>query len=143
VGVGGEERGPGCLHFAARLPGDVELSDQPRQISRFPRTAIDSPPSPPGDGGVLSRHFIPLVDRGVDFGSLALSLIYDNQCAACHGAEGQGIVGLFPRLAGVPVVQQQQATSLIRVVLEGSRAVATAGAPTGPAMPSFDWGAFR
>ncbi|MFZ2106655.1 MAG: cytochrome c [Roseiarcus sp.] len=66
-------------------------------------------------------------------------VIYDNRCAACHGAEGQGIVGLFPRLAGVPVVQQQHATSLIRVVLEGSRAVATAGAPTGPAMPSFDW----
>ena len=64
--------------------------------------------------------------------------IYDNQCAACHGAGGQGIVGLFPRLAGAPLVQQQ-ATSLIRVVLEGSRAVATAGAPTGPAMPSFDW----
>jgi len=25
------------------------------------------------------------------------------------------------------------------VVLEGSRAVATAGAPTGPAMPTFAW----
>jgi mono/diheme cytochrome c family protein len=36
-------------------------------------------------------------------------------------------------------VQQSQATSLIRVVLEGSRAVATDGAPTGPAMPSFAW----
>src|SRR5437763_11605955 len=29
--------------------------------------------------------------------------------------------------------------SLIRVVLEGSRAVATDAAPTGPAMPSFAW----
>jgi mono/diheme cytochrome c family protein len=65
--------------------------------------------------------------------------IYFNQCAACHGAQGQGIVGLFPRLAGDPVAQQQQATSLIRVVLEGARAVATPGAPTGPAMPSFAW----
>jgi len=67
------------------------------------------------------------------------SEIYDNQCSACHGRQGQGIAGLFPRLAGAPLVQQEQATSLIRVVLEGSRAVATAGAPTGPAMPSFDW----
>ncbi len=65
--------------------------------------------------------------------------IYYNQCAACHGGEGQGIVGLFPRLAGAPLVQQDQATSLIRVVLEGSRAVGTAGAPTSPAMPSFAW----
>jgi mono/diheme cytochrome c family protein len=65
--------------------------------------------------------------------------IYQDQCAACHGAQGQGIVGLFPRIAGAPLVQQQQATSLMRVVLEGSRAVGTAGAPTAPAMPSFAW----
>jgi len=38
---------------------------------------------------------------------------------------GAGIIGLFPRLSGAPVVQQSQATSLVRVVLEGSRAVAT------------------
>jgi mono/diheme cytochrome c family protein len=48
-------------------------------------------------------------------------------------------VGLFPRLSGSPLVQQDHATSLIRVILEGSRAVATLGAPTGPAMPSFAW----
>jgi mono/diheme cytochrome c family protein len=65
--------------------------------------------------------------------------IYNNQCAACHTVQGQGIVGLFPRLAAAPLVQQAQATSLIRVVLEGSRAVATDAAPTGPAMPSFAW----
>jgi len=65
--------------------------------------------------------------------------IYDQQCAACHTAAGEGIIGLFPRLSGAPLVQQPQVTSLIRVVLEGSRAVATDGAPTGPAMPSFAW----
>jgi mono/diheme cytochrome c family protein len=65
--------------------------------------------------------------------------IYDNQCAACYTVAGEGIVGLFPRLNGGPLVQQSQATSLIRVVLEGSRAVATEGVPTGPAMPSFAW----
>jgi mono/diheme cytochrome c family protein len=52
---------------------------------------------------------------------------------------GEGIVGLFPRLSAAPLVQQSQATSLIRVVLEVSRTVATDGAPTGPAMPSFAW----
>ncbi len=30
-------------------------------------------------------------------------------------------------------------TSVLHVVLGGSRAVATAAAPTGPAMPAFDW----
>jgi mono/diheme cytochrome c family protein len=65
--------------------------------------------------------------------------IYYDQCAACHGGQGQGIVGLFPRLAAAPLVQQEQATSLIRVVLEGSRAVGTRSAPTTPAMPSLAW----
>ena len=65
--------------------------------------------------------------------------IYNERCAACHTVAGEGIVGLFPRLNGAPLVQQSQATSLIRVVLEGSRGVTTDGAPTGPAMPSFAW----
>lgn len=65
--------------------------------------------------------------------------IYGDQCAACHGMGGQGIVGLFLRLGGSPLVQQEHATSLMHVVLAGSRAVATEAAPTGPAMPSFAW----
>jgi len=28
--------------------------------------------------------------------------IYSDECGACHGGKGQGIVGLFPRLAGDP-----------------------------------------
>jgi mono/diheme cytochrome c family protein len=88
---------------------------------------------PPG-GGELPQPVSgqdPAMQRG--------QAIYNNQCAACHSVGGEGIVGLFPRLSGAPLVQQAQATSLIRVVLEGSRAVATDEAPTGPAMPSFAW----
>jgi mono/diheme cytochrome c family protein len=88
----------------------------------------------PGGGGAL-----PVPISATDPKMQQGGTIYYNQCAACHGGQGQGIVGLFPRLAGVPVVQQEQPTSLIHVVLEGARAVATAGAPTGPAMPSFAW----
>ena len=88
----------------------------------------------PPDGGVAPQPVSaqdPVMQQG--------QAIYNNQCAACHTVAGEGIVGLFPRLNGAPLVQQSQATSLIRVVLEGSRAVATEGAPTGPAMPSFAW----
>lgn len=65
--------------------------------------------------------------------------IYADNCAACHTFGGGGIVGLFPRLAGAPLVQQADPTSLIHVVLHGNRAVATDAAPTGPAMPTYDW----
>jgi mono/diheme cytochrome c family protein len=65
-------------------------------------------------------------------------LFLDN-CAACHAASGSGVPGLFPTLAKSPAVQSSDATSLIRVVLQGAHSVATNSAPTGPAMPAFGW----
>lgn len=65
--------------------------------------------------------------------------IYEDRCAACHISSGAGVPNLFPRLANAPLVQSDDPTSLIRVVLIGSRAGATVAAPTSPAMPSFAW----
>jgi mono/diheme cytochrome c family protein len=65
--------------------------------------------------------------------------IYEDRCAACHSSSGAGIPTLFPHLAQAPLVQSTDPTSLIRVVLIGSRAGSTAAAPTAPAMPSFGW----
>ncbi len=45
----------------------------------------------------------------------------------------------FPRLARSALVQSDDPITLARVVLHGTRAVSTAGAPTAPAMPAFDW----
>jgi mono/diheme cytochrome c family protein len=52
---------------------------------------------------------------------------------------GTGEVHLFPRLAGSALVQSDDSTTLVRVVLQGTRAASTSGAPTAPAMPAFDW----
>jgi len=65
--------------------------------------------------------------------------IYKDSCAACHKDLGEGEINLFPRLAGSAMVQSDDPTTLARVVLQGTRAVSTAGAPTAPAMPAFDW----
>jgi mono/diheme cytochrome c family protein len=65
--------------------------------------------------------------------------IYKDACAACHRDNGAGEAQLFPRLAGSAIVQSHDPTTLGRIVLEGSRAAATTAAPTGPAMPAFDW----
>ena len=65
--------------------------------------------------------------------------IYAGNCSACHGGNGEGQPKLFPTFAGNALVQQADATSLIRVVLAGSQAVATHAAPTAPAMPSLAW----
>ena len=65
--------------------------------------------------------------------------IYADECSACHGLDGKGVPYLFPSLAGSPNVRSADPASLIRVVIEGARSVATAGEPTGPGMPSFAW----
>lgn len=76
---------------------------------------------------------------GRDARMVAGQAIYKDNCAGCHTDSGAGAPGLFPRLAGSAAVQSDDPTTLIRTVLFGSKATATAGAPTGPAMPSFAW----
>jgi mono/diheme cytochrome c family protein len=65
--------------------------------------------------------------------------IYADECSACHGLDGKGVPYLFPSPAGSPNVRSADPASLIRVVIEGARSVATAREPTGPGMPSFAW----
>jgi mono/diheme cytochrome c family protein len=65
--------------------------------------------------------------------------IYIDTCAACHTRAGAGIEHIFPRLAGSAVVQQDDPTTLVRIVLTGVRGAVTASAPTGPAMPSLGY----
>lgn len=65
--------------------------------------------------------------------------IYTDTCKACHTAAGAGISTIFPKLAGSQIVQQSDPTTLVRVIVQGSRFASTAQAPTGPGMPSFGW----
>jgi mono/diheme cytochrome c family protein len=65
--------------------------------------------------------------------------IYADRCSACHTPNGDGVVNLFPKLAMAPLINSNDPSSLIRVVLSGSRAGATDAAPTAPAMPAFGW----
>jgi mono/diheme cytochrome c family protein len=65
--------------------------------------------------------------------------IYKDSCAVCHRDTGTGEAHLFPRLAGSALVQSDDPTTLVRVVLQGTRAASTPSMPTAPAMPAFDW----
>jgi mono/diheme cytochrome c family protein len=65
--------------------------------------------------------------------------LYVTNCAACHTETGGGQAGIFPALAKSPVVQADNAATLIDVVLNGGHAVATDAAPTAPGMPAFGW----
>jgi mono/diheme cytochrome c family protein len=82
-------------------------------------------------------------ERGVEHAEEAAmrsgEAIYVDTCSACHGPNGQGQPRYFPPLAGNAAVQANDPTTIIRIVLEGSRSVPTPAKPTAPTMPSFAW----
>ncbi len=63
--------------------------------------------------------------------------IYADECSACHAPDGKGVSGMIPSLNGSALAQQDDPTSMLRVLLRGARSVATDRAPTAPAMPAF------
>ena len=65
--------------------------------------------------------------------------IFIDTCAACHGSNGEGQTRYFPPLAGDAAVQARDPTTIVRIILEGTRAVPTPARPTSPGMPAFGW----
>ncbi|WP_454835209.1 c-type cytochrome [Pseudomonas lini] len=65
--------------------------------------------------------------------------VYIDNCAACHRTDGHGYTRVFPALAGNPVLQTADPTSLIHVVLAGGTIPATQTAPSNFTMPAFGW----
>ena len=65
--------------------------------------------------------------------------VYIDNCAACHRTDGNGYTRVFPALAGNPVLQSDDPTSLIHIVLKGATLPATHTAPSTFTMPAFDW----
>ena len=65
--------------------------------------------------------------------------VYIDNCAACHRTDGHGYTRVFPALAGNPVLQTADATSLINIVLKGGTLPATHAAPSTFTMPAFAW----
>jgi mono/diheme cytochrome c family protein len=96
-------------------PGDPANAAQNRTAGSAP------PPAPPSSAMKIGQQ------------------IYADECAGCHKADGKGSPGLFPALAGVPLVQQSDPASLLHVVLRGTMGLATPQAPTAAAMPAFAW----
>lgn len=65
--------------------------------------------------------------------------LYLDNCAACHRTDGKSNAIVFPALPGNPTVLAQDPTSLIRVVLAGSKLPSTKTAPSDLGMPGFAW----
>jgi mono/diheme cytochrome c family protein len=66
--------------------------------------------------------------------------IYEQQCVACHKADGKGEPTTYPPLAGARSLTVQSAINPIRIVLNGGYPPSTGGNPRPHGMPPF--GAF-
>jgi mono/diheme cytochrome c family protein len=64
--------------------------------------------------------------------------IFLSFCAKCHQADGTGKPMKYPRLAGNPAVLAPDATSLIRLLVEGGQSPETTTGPPHEKMPAFD-----
>lgn len=65
--------------------------------------------------------------------------VYVDSCAACHKTDGSGYQRFFPQLRGNAVVQAEDPTSLIHIVLSGATLPGVKGAPSSITMPAFGW----
>ncbi|SFN62884.1 Cytochrome c, mono-and diheme variants [Nitrosospira briensis] len=63
--------------------------------------------------------------------------LYRGFCAKCHRPDGAGKLPKLPRLAGSPVVLSENATSLIRLMLEGGKGPLTKNGPKPEKMPGY------
>jgi mono/diheme cytochrome c family protein len=63
--------------------------------------------------------------------------IYADQCADCHGKNGEGAREAYPRLAGNRAITMEAPANVIRAVLSGGYPPTTAGNPRPYGMPPF------
>jgi mono/diheme cytochrome c family protein len=73
---------------------------------------------------------------GFDYSSLGAQ-VYSQNCASCHGETGTGTPGVFPALAGDPVVNGKDADAHIKIVLHGLARKAIGGKTYAAQMPAF------
>ena len=63
--------------------------------------------------------------------------LYAQQCAQCHGDNGEGAAGVYPRLAGNRAVTLDAPHNVVQAILGGGFAPATAGHPRPYGMPPY------
>lgn len=63
--------------------------------------------------------------------------VYAQHCASCHGKQGQGEPGIYPALAGNRAVTLEPGVNVLRIILQGGFAPATAAHPRPFGMPPF------
>lgn len=63
--------------------------------------------------------------------------LYLDNCGACHFVTGEGASRIFPRLDGASIINAENPTALVHVILAGAQTPSTARSPSILPMPGF------
>jgi mono/diheme cytochrome c family protein len=109
-------------------------ADDARAAAKYLKSIEDSP-------STAAFAYDGSTDRALSAGDATRrgAMTYLDNCAACHRPDGRGYEGVFPSLAGNPVVEASNATSVVSIVLSGSSTPRTTRTPAQFAMPAFAW----
>ncbi len=99
------------------------------------QTASAAPPAPQTASTATQGAATPAA-AGVDIARG--KQLYDDNCSACHQADGSGLAGAFPPLKGNGVVNDADPTEHIHVVLFGLEGKAIDGIHYDSPMPAWD-----
>jgi mono/diheme cytochrome c family protein len=91
--------------------------------------------------GGQSFVYDPTSDKALKKGDASAqgAMVYLDNCAACHRPDGHGYEGVFPALAGNPVVEAGNPASVVSIILRGSATPQTGATPAQFTMPGFAW----
>ena len=64
--------------------------------------------------------------------------LYRGACIACHELDGSGSPRIYPPLPGNANLQSADASSTLRIILDGAETVTTPRAPNSGSMPAYD-----
>jgi mono/diheme cytochrome c family protein len=98
---------------------DADLKSMAVFLRELPPRQVDKAPAVPANSEVLA-----LGQR-----------IYRNQCAQCHGEQGEGAGTAYPALAGHRTVTMNSSANLVRVIISGGFPPTTPGNPRPFGMP--------
>jgi mono/diheme cytochrome c family protein len=119
------------VEHSMQYMSDADLTAIARYLKTLPPVNPDDTPQ------VYDRTVGDALWKGDD--SKPGASVYVDNCSACHRTDGKGYTRVFPALAGNPVVQTADATSLIHIVLRGGTLVSTQTAPSTFTMPGYAW----
>lgn len=79
----------------------------------------------------------PVVTPPRDATMIAGQAIYARACIACHEADGNGAPRIYPPLPGNALLQSDDPSSTLRVILDGAETLTTPRAPNTGSMPAY------